>query len=229
MTTFNKLVVTDLVVERGGRPVVSGLSFTVSAGEALTVKGPNGAGKTSLLRAIAGFIAPTGGTVRLHRSGSSSVEESPVSEQTHVVGHLNGVKATLTVEENLAFTRAFLSRPPNDGAATTPNAVAEALDRLGLRALSAIPAGLLSAGQKRRLCLARVLVAYRPLWLLDEPTVSLDMASTNLVAGLIDEHVSNGGLAMIVTHVPLGLSATRDLVLSGPDMVATLETSGSGS
>ncbi len=223
------LIVQDIVVERGGRPVIDGLSFTVSAGEALTVKGPNGAGKTTLMRAIAGFIAPTTGSISLNVADSGNADDPTVAERAHVIGHLNGVKATLTVEENLAFARAFLATDRRSigsghtGAkradaprSTLTDPVYIALDRLGLGALAAIPAGLLSAGQKRRLCLARLLVTYRPLWLLDEPTVSLDIASTKLVADLIDEHVANGGLAMIVTHVPLGLSSTRELVIGQP-------------
>jgi len=225
VTSARQLVVTDLVVERGGRIVISGLSFEVSGGEALVITGPNGAGKTTLMRALAGFLAPKSGQIelRIGAPGSNGMNRDDglsIAEQAHVIGHLNGIKATLTVAENVAFARSFLAneRPAAEAGDLKTDARAfddidAALDKLGLGNLAAIPAGLLSAGQKRRLCLARLLVAQRPVWLLDEPTVSLDAVSTRLVASLIDAHVNGGGMALIVTHVPLGLSNYRELEL----------------
>jgi len=226
VTSARQLVVTDLAVERGGRTVISGLSFQVSAGEALVITGPNGAGKTTLMRALAGFLAPKSGQIELRIGVPGATELTradglSIAEQAHVIGHLNGIKATLTVAENVAFARSFLANersvPEADDLKATDasafDAIDAALDKLGLGNLAAIPAGLLSAGQKRRLCLARLLVAQRPVWLLDEPTVSLDAGSTRLVAGLIDAHVNGGGMALIVTHVPLGLSNYRELEL----------------
>lgn len=206
-----KLSAERVSLERGGRIVVDDLSFDVVGGEALIVTGPNGAGKTTLIRAIAGFIAPAGGRIALietQDTAGDATESPPIGERAHVVGHLNGIKPTLTVAENLAFSAGYLA--PQEA---TPEQVAAALDRLGLGRLAGIPAGLLSAGQKRRLGLARLVAAKRPLWLLDEPTVSLDVASTRLVAGMIDEHVGSGGIAVVVTHVPLGLAAARELEL----------------
>ena len=189
------------------------LSFSVAGGEALLVTGPNGAGKTSLLRALAGFIAPDTGSIVLDAGAYGAEDaERTVAEQCHFVGHLNAIKPSLTVSENLTFASAYLGGPSPSSVA---NRVGEAARRMGLQRLMDIPAGYLSAGQKRRLCLARVIVAHRPLWLLDEPTASLDTASAALVAGLIDQHVASGGLAVVVTHLPLGLARSRELAISG--------------
>ncbi|NJM55386.1 MAG: heme ABC exporter ATP-binding protein CcmA [Verrucomicrobiae bacterium] len=230
VTSPSQLVVTDLVVERGGRTVIAGLSFEVYAGEAVVVTGPNGAGKTTLMRALAGFLAPKSGTIELRHSasdvaGSTGDDPASIAEQAHVIGHLNGIKATLTVAENMAFARNYLAsgRPPSGPSGTTSeDCIGAALDQLGLGNLAGIPAGLLSAGQKRRLCLGRLLVAQRQIWLLDEPTVSLDTLSTRLVATLVDQHVTSGGIAIIVTHVPLGLAAYRELELRTPTATAVL-------
>lgn len=206
-----KLSVEQVSLDRGGKTVVEDLSFQVEGGEALIVSGPNGAGKTTLIRAIAGFIAPAAGRIRFTEFADTTgdlTDAPPIGERVHVVGHLNGIKPTLTVAENLTFSAAYLGSHE-----ATAAQVAAALDRLGLGRLADIPAGLLSAGQKRRLGLARLVAAKRPLWLLDEPTVSLDVASTRLVAGMIDEHVGSGGIAVVVTHVPLGLTAARELEL----------------
>ncbi|WP_295559118.1 heme ABC exporter ATP-binding protein CcmA [uncultured Hyphomicrobium sp.] len=187
-----------LTVERGTRTVISDLSFTARAGEALLVVGPNGAGKTTLIRTIAGFIPPSAGVISL--KGDTS--DRDIAELSHYVGHLTGVKSNLTAAENLAFWAAYLEG--GDRAAVSDK-VDHALSLFGLGALADYPAGLLSAGQKRRLGLARLSVAARPIWLLDEPTVSLDAASTELLAGLIQEHLAGGGLVIAATHLPLGL------------------------
>ncbi len=147
---------------RGGRTLFAGLSFAVGGGEALLLLGPNGAGKTTLIRTIAGLLAPAAGAIRLDGGDA----ERSVGEQCHYVGHLNALKSSLTVEENAAFWCRFLGGR-RDG-------LDVALEAFGLAHLRDIPAAYLSAGQKRRLGLARVLLAERPVWLLDEPTVSLD-------------------------------------------------------
>jgi heme exporter protein A len=203
----------NLTVERGARPVISELSFTVNAGEALLLVGPNGAGKTTLIRTIAGFIRPSAGHVSL--KGDS--EDRDVAQSCHYVGHLTGVKANLTVTQNLAFWGDYLAegRGHRGGLA---NKVDEALDRFGLSRLAEFPAGLLSAGQKRRLGLARLCVAARPIWLLDEPTVSLDASSTELLARLIQAHTAGGGIVIAATHLPLGLEDPKYLRLgAGPE------------
>lgn len=200
-----RLDASGLAVERGGRLIVSGVSFTLSAGEALLLTGPNGAGKTTLLRALAGFLPLAAGTIRLDGADL----ERTVGEQCHVVGHANAVKGALTVAENLTFWASFLG----NGAAL-PAAVAEALARLDLEPLADVPAAYLSAGQRRRTALARLLVAPRLIWLLDEPSVSLDATSTALLAGLVAGHVAAGGMAIAATHVPLGIPTARELKLS---------------
>jgi heme exporter protein A len=202
------LLADNLTVERGTRTVIADLSFTAKAGEALLVVGPNGAGKTTLIRTIAGFIAPSAGTITLKGDDG----DRDIGARCHYVGHLTGVKANLTAAENLAFWAAYL-----DGGAqsTIADRVDDALAQFGLAALADYPAGLLSAGQKRRLGLARLRVAARTIWLLDEPTVSLDAASTELLAALIQRHLANGGLVIAATHLPLGLESPAYLRLGG--------------
>jgi heme exporter protein A len=205
-----QLIAEDLVIERGGRVVIDGLSFTVSEGEALVLSGANGAGKTTLLRTLAGYIRPAGGKVRL----DGGDDELTISEQAHVVGHANAVKSSMTVFENAAFWSDYLS-------ATAPDAgsIERALHHFGLEDLVEFPAAYLSAGQRRRLGLARLLLAPRPLWLLDEPTVSLDVASSDRLVAAVNDHTRGGGLAIIATHVPLALERIRTLTI-GPRRMA---------
>lgn len=202
------LAVEHLCVARGARLVIDQLSFSLAAGEAMLLTGPNGAGKTTLIRAIAGFLAPISGSIRIEGGDS----ERDVVEHCHYVGHLNGIKGALTVEENLAFWARFLGSgdPAGEG-----SRIETALARFDLEALAGIPANYLSAGQKRRAGLARLLVADRPVWLLDEPSVSLDAASTDLLAAVVSEHAEAGGLVLAATHLPLGFAKTRELRL-GP-------------
>jgi heme exporter protein A len=191
-----KLLVNDLTVLRGTRIIFQNLGLAAGAGEALTVTGPNGAGKTTLLRCIAGFLPAAYGEIKL----AGGDEERTVGEQAHYIGHLNGIKPALTVSENLRFFTDFL------GQGSDPEAAAE---RLGLAVLTDIPAAYLSAGQKRRLGLARLACAHRPLWLLDEPAVSLDVASQNILKDMVAEHLRKGGIVVAVTHVPLGWAESR--------------------
>ncbi|MCH9808174.1 MAG: heme ABC exporter ATP-binding protein CcmA [Alphaproteobacteria bacterium] len=202
-----RLFAENLVVRRGSRIVIDELSFSADAGEALLLTGPNGSGKTTLLRAIAGFLTPEEGRVMLE----GGAKDASPGEQSHYVGHANGIKSSLTAGENLRFWCDYL------GAGTAREEkrerIDEALERLHLLALEDIPAGYLSAGQKRRLGLARLLVSARPLWLLDEPSVSLDTASVGLLAGMVKEHVASGGIAIAATHLPLGLENASELRL----------------
>ena len=202
-----KLTVDTLHLERGARSVIANLSFAVGAGEALILTGANGAGKTTLLRALAGLLPPSDGKITLDGGAS----DATLAEQCHFIGHQNGLKSTLTASENLAFWGQYLDATP----ATPQTArIANALAHFNLTPLASIPAGYLSAGQKRRLGLARLLVTPRPVWLLDEPTVSLDAASVSLLASVINAHVAAGGIVIAATHLPLGLTSTRELRLS---------------
>ncbi|WP_371059343.1 heme ABC exporter ATP-binding protein CcmA [Rhodosalinus sp. 5P4] len=179
------LSVHDLAVSRGGVPVLEHVSFTLAPGGALVLRGPNGSGKTTLLRTVAGLQPPLEGRI----------EAAP--DAIAYAAHADGLKTTLTVTENLAFwARVFGTGD-----------IAPALAAFDLEALAERPAGALSAGQKRRLGLARLLVTGRPVWALDEPTVSLDMASVGLFAQAVRAHLGQGGAVLIATHIDLGLEA----------------------
>jgi heme exporter protein A len=188
-------------LSRAGRAVIDGLAFRLDAGQALILTGANGSGKTTLLRALAGFLAPSSGAIHFERVP----DEREWSELVHFVGHQDGIKSHLTVKENLAFWAAYLGEqsPP----------LAPVLERFALAPLADIPAGYLSAGQKRRLALARLAAAPRPVWLLDEPTVSLDAAAVTLLIAAIEAHVAAGGLAVIATHVALPLAGAQEIRL----------------
>ncbi len=177
-------MVVDLGVSRGGVPVLEGVNFSVEAGEALVLTGPNGSGKTTLLRTLAGLQPPHGGKIVV-----------PDSEAITYAGHADGIKAVLSVRENLDFWARVHGGKD----------IAPALDGFDLQALADRPAGSLSAGQKRRLGLARLMVTGRPIWLLDEPTVSLDKASVELFAGAVRRHLEGGGIAVMASHIDMGL------------------------
>lgn len=181
--------VTDLACDRGGIAVLEGVGFTLASGQALVLRGPNGAGKTTLLRTLAG----------LQPAASGEISAPP--EAIAYAAHADGIKSTLTVTENLRFWASVHGTPLGD-----------ALERLDLTHLADRRAMNLSAGQKRRLGLARLLVANRPVWLLDEPTVSLDAASVARFGNVLRAHLATGGIALIATHIDLGIEAeTLDL------------------
>lgn len=180
-----ELVVTDLTVARGGVPLLSGVTFRVGPGAALVLRGPNGSGKTTLLRTLAGLQPAEAGAI------------SAPAEAMAYAGHADGLKGVMTVAENLAFWASVYGAPGIDAA----------LRAYDLEGLADRPAQNLSAGQKRRLGLARLLVTGRPVWLLDEPTVSLDAATVGLFADCLRGHLAGGGLAVIATHIDLGIDA----------------------
>jgi heme exporter protein A len=184
-----ELVVRNLAVARGGVRVLDGVSFTLAAGRALILRGPNGVGKTTLLRTLAGLQPAVAGTV------------SVPPESLTYAAHADGLKAVLTVRENLQFWSAIHGT----------DRVEDALQVMDLVALAGQRAADLSAGQKRRLGLARLIVTGRDVWLMDEPTVSLDAASVMLFTGMIRAHLNRGGLALIATHIDLGLAEAEVL------------------
>jgi len=187
---------------RGGREVFSGLDFEAISGEVLAVTGPNGSGKTSLLRLIAGLLAPVDGAIDLEGGEA----ELTLPEQAHYLGHRDALKPALSVMENLAFWRDYLG-----GEASASQSLAQ----VGLGHAAHLPAAFLSAGQRRRLSIARLLSVQRPVWLLDEPTSALDASGQEMFAGLMRDHLAQGGLIIAATHAPLGIEA-RELRMGGP-------------
>lgn len=200
------LTVKDLACRRGGRLVFSGVSFALASGEALLLTGRNGAGKSSLIGTLMGRIEPDSGMIILEETGQSEGGTS-LAEHVHHIGHKDGLKLTLTAHENLAYARVLLGKPDMD--------CDSALGRVGLAHARDIPVGYLSAGQKRRVALARLLVSSRPLWLLDEPTAALDVTSQEILSGLMAAHLDAGGLLIAATHMPLALHHVRELRLGG--------------
>lgn len=204
----------DVACDRGGRRLFEGLSFSLEPGDALLVQGPNGTGKTSLMRQIAGLLPLAGGEI----AAAGAETGTPAAELCHYVGHLNGIKASLTVRENLSFWADYLQGGSGRGEFETGD-VDAALDIFGLTQIAGIAAGFLSAGQKRKLALSRLFACPRPIWLLDEPSVSLDTASVARLGAAIEAHTEAGGIAIVSTHVPLGGGYTHTLDLQCPDPV----------
>lgn len=195
---------------RGGREVFSGLDFEASAGRALAVTGRNGSGKTSLLRLIAGLLVPAGGSIALEGGDA----ELNLGEQAHYLGHRDALKPALSVAENLVFWRDFLGGEISGGDGGLEQSLHESLAAVGLDHAAHLPAAYLSAGQRRRLSLARLIAVRRPLWLLDEPTAALDAAGQSMFAGLMGEHLASGGMIVAATHGPLGIEA-QELRIGG--------------
>ena len=201
-----QLTATALACRRSGREVFAGLDFSLAAGEALLVLGHNGAGKSSLLRLIAGLVRTAAGSLTLEGGDS----ELTLAEQAHYVGHQDAVKTALSVAENLQFWADYL-RLSSDGG--PPVDVEAALSAVDLARLADLPAAYLSAGQKRRLALARLVAVKRPIWLLDEPTSALDAAAQERLAGIMRGHLAAGGLILAATHGPIGLDHAKELRL----------------
>jgi len=184
-----------VICVRGGREVFAGLDFEAASGEAVAVVGRNGSGKTSLLRLIAGLLIPAGGTIALDGGDA----ELTLPEQCHYLGHRDALKPALSVAENLSFWADFLGGERLDAH--------ESLATVGLDHATHLPAAFLSAGQRRRLSLARLLTVRRPVWLLDEPTTALDVAGQDMFGALMRDHLARGGLIIAVTHMALGIES----------------------
>jgi heme exporter protein A len=196
-----RLTADNLTCERGGRIVFAGIGFSLGEGQLMQLTGPNGAGKSSLLRLIAGLNEAAAGTLVL--AGGDS--DLTIGQQAHYIAHQEAVKTALTVEENLAFWRDFLGG----------GSLEAALEAFALSRFASFQAGLLSAGQKRRLALARLALITRRLWLLDEPTVGLDTASLARLVAVMSAHLDRGGMIIAATHVPLGRDPDLRLDLEG--------------
>ncbi len=196
-----RLSASDLACERGGREVFTGVSFAVASGEALTISGRNGAGKSSLLRTLIGLVRLAAGRLTL----DDGDPELSIAEQAHYLGHQDALKASLSVAENLRFWADYLG-----GGSGTIDAPLEAV---GLGGLAGLPAAYLSAGQRRRLSIARLIAVPRPIWLLDEPASTLDAVAQERLAGLMAAHLAGGGLILAASHGPIGLAQSQELRL----------------
>ncbi len=195
------LAAENVAVFRGERLVFRDLSLRLGAGGALVLAGPNGAGKSTLLRLLAGLVRPAAGQVLWDGIDALS-DMAAHGQRVAYLGHQDGIKPGLAVQENLRFAAAVSGRP-----------VIAALQAVGLEGLAELPARMLSAGQKRRLALSRLLLSHAPLWLLDEPTLGLDSASIERFGGLLAGHRRAGGLVVAATHVPLPLPDAARLQL----------------
>lgn len=192
------LTAEGLACRRGGRAIFNGVGFGMVNGEAIALTGRNGAGKSSLIAMLCGRLRPEAGVIKLE-----GLDDLPLAEAAHLVGHRDGLKTALTAAENLRFAQELLGQP-----GLTP---AEALAAVGLPHAGSLPVGYLSAGQRRRVALARLLVASRPIWLLDEPMAALDVGSQAMLSQLMQAHLAAGGAILAATHGPLGLEGAREL------------------
>jgi heme exporter protein A len=211
-----RLSAVNLACHRGGRDVFSGVNFSLGSGGALAITGRNGAGKSSLLRMVIGLVRIAQG--RLTMEGGDP--ELTIAEQAHYLGHQDALKPALSVEENLRFWANFFGGKPD--------AIKPALDAVGLGALAELPAAYLSAGQRRRLSIARLLAVRRSIWLLDEATSTLDASAQERLAGFMRSHLAEGGLILAATHGPIGIASAQELRLGEP-IPSPLEGQGGGS
>lgn len=205
-----RLSANGLTCLRGGREVFANLEFEVAGGEALALTGRNGAGKSSLLRMIAGLLSVAKGRIVLDGGDA----EFSAAEQSHYLGHRDALKTALTVTENLDFWRAYLGGGKADADRAQPGKT-DALASVGLNSVANLPAAYLSAGQRRRLSIARLIAVPRPIWLLDEPTSSLDAAAQTMLTTLMTDHLKAGGIVIAATHGPLGLLGAKQLHIGG--------------
>lgn len=203
------LTAENLAVRRGEDLIFMNVSFKLSSGQALLLTGPNGSGKSTLLRVIAGLLRPEAGRVTIEGKGLET--DLRPSEASHYLGHRNAMKQDLSVFENLAFWKKFLG--DFDGGSSL--GIEDAADAVGLSSITHLPFGYLSAGQQRRFAMAKLLVAWRPIWILDEPTAALDASADLMFTGLVKTHLAKGGIAVAATHQPLGLDHAQELRMTG--------------
>lgn len=189
------------------------LSFSLEGGSALVVTGANGIGKSSLLRTLAGLVPLAQGSIRLE----GGAPDTPPQEHIHYFGHQDAVKPALSALENLQFWRNFCAAAHGSGFSGDPMEPLKAFDILGIEHTAQLPAAFLSAGQKRRLSLCRLLVTPRPVWLMDEPTAALDRVSESQLLDLMNAHLAAGGLIVTATHSDLALEKTLNLHLQTGD------------
>jgi len=208
-----RLLAEGLSARRGEDLIFNDISFALSAGEALVVTGPNGSGKSTLLRVLAGLLMAEKGSLKLE---NGPPEMAHPSELSHYLGHRNAMKRELTVAENLSFWRDFMGDSPGGRGAT----LTEAVEAVGLPDIAHLPFGYLSAGQQRRMAMAKLVIAYRPIWILDEPTAALDAGADRLFADLVKAHLGKGGIVIAATHQPLGLDRTKELQMTGFEHLA---------
>ena len=212
------LAACDLACIRGGRPVFSEVEFSLASGGLLALTGPNGSGKSSLLRVLAGLLDPAGGSIRLSSDAPSAGDGGPAMAEAdgqaddliHYFGHLDGLKSVFTLQENLAFWRALYGIGEPDIAIS----IGEAVARVDLGHMQDLPVSVFSAGQRRRAGLARLLTAPRPVWLLDEPTAALDSDGEAMLGGLMEAHLSAGGMIVAATHLVLPVAPTQILEMT---------------
>jgi heme exporter protein A len=198
--TLRSLAAENLTCIRGSRLVFRDVGFRVEAGQALSLEGPNGAGKSSLLRMIAGFLKPASGSIVLDGDGGAVLDDEERGRFAGWLGHHDAAKPQLSPRETLNFFAALYRVEANAD---------EALEEVGLSKARELPAQYLSAGQKKRLSLARLKLSRRSLWLLDEPLAALDTAGKSLAAQFIASHCAGGGIAIVATHEPLGIDCSR--------------------
>ena len=199
-----KLTIQDITLSRAGLNIISALSFELTDGEAMIVTGENGSGKSTLLRGLAGLLPLDAGSITLS-DDTGKTFEGEVREYCHYLGHQNGMKATLTVRENLEFWQQFCGHPDLT--------IEQALDEVDLLHTLDLPYNYLSAGQKRRAAIARLLVSDRPIWIMDEPTSGLDAASVDIFSAICRSYCEGGGMLIAATHLPLGLDRSQNLKL----------------
>ena len=204
-----RLEAENLSARRGEDLIFRNVSFVLQAGESLVLTGRNGSGKSTLLRVVAGLLRPEVGRVRWHSDKSDSGMRP--AEACHYLGHRNAMKAELTVSENLSFWKRFLGDLQGGHGLT----VGEAAEAVGLGGITHLPFGYLSAGQQRRMAFAKLLVAYRPVWILDEPTAALDVNAESVFTSLIKQHLTGGGILLAATHQPLGLENAKEMRMQG--------------